>query len=139
MDTFFDFVASGWFEWMVLPLVIVLLTGFAKSDARIVPDESRNRLAVGIEVSIGAIFALAVHWGILIANPDLSPVVVDPTGIGMPLVLIGLVFGLWMITRLVRKRGWATDMELNLTGVWVQNLWGLGTLGLVAAVIGVAS
>lgn len=129
-------VSTGWFKWVALPLLTVLLAGFVKADMRRVPDKTKNRLAVGLDVSVAAVFALAVHWGLVVTHPGTPSPVVDPLGPGMPFVLISLIVGLWAIAHLVRKYGWRTDQELNWLGVLAQDLYGLGTLGLVAGLVG---
>lgn len=127
---------NPYFTYFIVTLLTTGFSIFVKAVSRNdhhIPFKKEDA-AVGLELSVTALILLitdSVRFTTEIFKKQETPIPENKL-ILLPWLIFSLVVGLWSISTLVRKKGWANQDELNWgCGILIPGAYGLGTLLIV--------
>ncbi|EJC6746747.1 hypothetical protein QTG64_004289 [Vibrio vulnificus] len=128
-----EFIIHPYFLNFGVPLITAVLSVFIKCVTRNDNHTSfrKEDLAVGLDLSVTGVLIYitgSVQLARSVPVSDRTPDIVEKITI-MPWILLAMMVGMWGVSTIVRKFGWASDQELTIIcGMIVPNVFGLAIL-----------
>ncbi len=124
------FWAQPYFLQFCVPLIAVAVSIFLRYVTRndTYKDFKKEDLAFGLELSISALLIFIVASSKVAQELSKAPtdVTLLAKSAGVPWILSAFILGIWGISTLVRKLGWASDDKLHVFwGIIVPDVFGL--------------
>ena len=122
-------LTSTFFTYFIVTLITTVFSVFVKSVSR---NDSHRSLknedfAIGLELSVTALIlfiadSVAYTQKILLTESTLSA---EYKIIVIPWIIFLFIFGIWIISTLIRKKGWESENKLKIIpGIIIPNLFG---------------
>ncbi len=125
-----EFLGHPYFLQFCVPLIAVATSIFLKYVTRndIYKAFKKEDLAIGLDLSITALLIFIAAGSKLakdlVQTPQDTKLIAK--SMSVPWILLIFIIGIWGISTIVRKRGWADDDKLNIFwGIVLPDIFGL--------------